>query len=103
MSDPFLADLTEAMSKAIENPGEPCATTSYPVSIPICSRCWANDREAVEVCAEHGDLPEGLLTVWSCPRCGQDCGWQLDQGTLDLGLVRDTDLRAHDFEILGGP
>jgi hypothetical protein len=36
-----------------------------------------------------------------CQRCGNIAGISLDYGTLDLGLVRDEQLRPDDFEVLG--
>lgn len=37
---------------------------------------------------------------WVCSVCGADCGVTLDYGTLDLGIVRDSDLRdPGDFEV----
>jgi len=36
---------------------------------------------------------------WVCEECGTVCGFSYDYGTLDLGLVRDEDLRPGDFTV----
>lgn len=44
---------------------------------------------------------DGNVTTWTCPLCGTRILTAIDGGTLDLGLVRDEDLRPGDFEVLG--
>ena len=43
---------------------------------------------------------EGDTTTWTCPACGTVILVQIDGGTLDLGLVRDEQLKdGNDFEV----
>ena len=53
--------------------------------------------------ATIGPSSEWKGWLLSCSACGAECGVTYDYGELDLGIVRDSQLRDRedDFEILG--
>lgn len=80
----------------------------------IVVRCQCGGEVKFEPLAEVPSPPGALLAiggsppeewrgwVWVCSACGAQCGVTYDYGTLDLGIVRDSELRDRedDFTIL---
>lgn len=59
-------------------------------TIFVCKRCLDSDDVMVEVETRFSsDAPGHEEGQWVCPRCESVCGVFLNQGTLDLGLIRE--------------
>lgn len=74
-------------------------------------RCRCGGEIRHEPLAEVPPPPGALLATttdppeqwrgwrWVCDSCGAQTGLMLDYGTLDLGIVRDSQLKDRDFQV----
>ena len=73
-------------------------------TILVCGACGAELQLVVIARWENGDIQEA---EWRCPTDSAHLhahGWYCDQGTLDLGLVRDSTLNDRfDYEVFADP
>lgn len=68
----------------------------------VCRRC-ASGKTSEELRAYRPIVTvEGNTTRWDCPECGANILLGIDYGTLDLGIVRDSQLKdRYDWEVFG--
>lgn len=70
----------------------------------VCSAC-ASGKTLEQLRAYRPVVTqEGNVTTWDCPECGRNILLSIDEGTLDLGIVRDSQLKdVFDYELFTDP